>query len=32
LIALVERGGRSFAVIAGEESDKGRLLFGKIIP
>jgi hypothetical protein len=32
LIALVERGGRSFAVIAGEEGNEGGLLLGKIIP
>jgi hypothetical protein len=32
LIALVQRGGRGFAVIAGEEGDESGLLLGKIIP
>ena len=32
MIALVQRGGRSFAVIAGEERDHGDLLFRKIFP
>lgn len=32
LIALVQRGGGSFAVIAGKEGDEGGLLWGKIVP
>ena len=32
MITLMERGGRVFAVIAGEEGDQGDLLFCKIFP
>ena len=32
MITLMERGGRVFAVIAGEEGDQGDLLFRKIFP
>ena len=32
MIALVQRGRGSFAVIAGKEGDEGGLLWGKIVP